>query len=262
MINLKRLAIKEILENAIIEKPILLPFNEEEMKELIFDIEKDDQGNIFYVFNSILYTVKTKIDYSNVNFEGVSFENIDLKMTYGIKFNPQKIYKKSLKGTKLSKDSKVIGNEKINQVDLFEGVCIEYTEFNGCQNVIIIPQTVYNKDFSYTKLEGVKINGSFDGVSIWNTSFKDSSGAKLDPKTTKNFEYAVSYENTTLLDLPSSRGGHSSINYNELISQKKEYAQQIKELIADQLPLHKPEPPAVVDTKQKRKRFFLINTLD
>ena len=71
MINVKRLAIKKVLEQVNIEKPILLPYTPEEMKELIFDFKKDETGTGYYAFNRILFDVKNKIDYSNVVFDNV-----------------------------------------------------------------------------------------------------------------------------------------------------------------------------------------------
>ena len=41
MINVKRFAIKQVLEQVNIEKPILLPYTSKEMKELLFDLQKD-----------------------------------------------------------------------------------------------------------------------------------------------------------------------------------------------------------------------------
>ena len=78
MINVKRYAIKQVLEQSIIDKPILLPYTQEEMKELIFDFKKDDSGNEYYVFNNILYNVKSVIDFSNVNFDNVFLVGKDL----------------------------------------------------------------------------------------------------------------------------------------------------------------------------------------
>ena len=255
MINVKRYAIKQVLEQSIIDKPILLPYTQEEMKELIFDFKKDDSGNEYYVFNNILYNVKSVIDFSNVNFDNVFLAGKDLSRTHGIKFNPQKIYKKSLKNTKLGPNVEVIGNDKVNQIDLFEGVTVDHTEFNGCKNVIINPQTIYEKDLQHTSLEGVTFNGSFDGVSIWYTSFSKSRGAKLDPKTIRNFEHASSYSDATLLDLPEERGGYGAINYNDLTKKREEYSEKLRELIKDQLPPPKIEEPKTEPPKQKRKWF-------
>lgn len=255
MINLKRLAIKAVLEEVTTDKPILLPYSEEEMKELLFDLKEDENGNKYYIFNNILFYSKSVIDFSNVNFDDVSLIDRDLSRTHGIKFNPQKIYKKSLKSTKLSKDTEIIGNDRVNQIDLFEDVCLIRTEFNGCKNAVVNPQTIFNKDLSNATLEGVTFNGSFDGVSIWYTSFTGSKGAKLDPKTILNFEHANSYIDTILLDLPEDKGGYSATNYSELKKKKEEYSEQVKELIKDQLPPPKPEP-IPEPTKQKRRWGF------
>lgn len=258
MINVKRIAIGEILSSINITTPILFPYSEEEMKQLIFDEKKDDSGNTFYVFNSILEQYKTKINFSNVNFDDVNLIGKDLSRTVGIKFNPQKIYKKNLKETRLGPNVEVIGNDKVNQIDLFEGVCIDHTSFNNCQNVIINPQTVAGKDFSHTKLAGVRINGSFDDVSVWHTDFEGSIGAKIDPKKVRHFDYITSAKDAILLDLPEERGGHNAKNYNDLVNQKEKYKNQLTELIKDQLPpppQPKEETVPITPPKQKRKWF-------
>ncbi len=255
MINLKRLAIRQVLESSDITKPILFPFTEEEMKELLFDSGKDNEGNQFYSFNNILYAERSKIDFSNVSFEGVFLRGIDLSKTYGIKFNPQLIYNKDLSGTKLNENIEIIGNERMNQIDLFEGVCIKGTEFNGCKNVIINPQTIAEKEFSDASLKGVRFNGSFDGVKLWKTNFSGSIGAQIDPKTVRHLDYCVSTD-AILLDLPAERGGYGAKNYNELLKKRDEYKEAFKELILDQLPPKKEEPKEVIEQpKQKRKWF-------
>ena len=256
MINVKRFAIKQVLEQVNIEKPILLPYTSKEMKELLFDLKKDESGTEYYSFNSILSNLKGKIDFSNVDFDNVSLIGIDLSRTYGVKFNPQKIYKKSLKNTKLGENVEVIGNDKVNQIDLFEGVILNHTEFRGCKNVVIDPQTIFEKDLQYTTLEGVTFNGSFDGVSVWNTNFAKSRGAKLDPKRIRHFEYATSWIDVTLLDLPEDRGGFSSLNYDELTKEKDRFSEQLKELIKDQLPPPKIEEPKPIEIPKQKKKWF------
>lgn len=255
MINVKRLAIAKIFEEHTITKPILLPFTEKEMKELIFDCYIDQEGNRYYAFNNILFEYCYIIDYSNVNFENVNLKGKELSNAHGIKFNPQLIYKKDLSGATLSENIEVIGNSNVNQIDLFEGVHIKDTDFNGCKNVIINPQTVFDKEFSGTSLKGVRINGRFDGVSLWRTNFTGSIGAKLDPKTVKHIDYCTSTD-AILLDLPEDRGGYGATNYQELLTKRDKYKEEIEELIKDQLPPKKEEPSLPVEQpKQKRKWF-------
>ena len=256
MINVKRFAIKQVLEQVSLDKPILLPYTSEEMRELIFDLKKDEAGIEYYVFNEILFNIKTKIDYSNVSFDNVSFIGLDLSRVHGIKFNPQKIYKKSLKNTKLGENIEVIGNDKVNQIDLFEGVTLSHTEFRGCKNVVINPQTIFEKDLQHTTLEAVTFNGPFDGTSVWYTNFSKSRGAKLDPKTVRHFEYAASWIDVTLLDLPQDSGGYSALNYNELTKAKDDFSEQFRELIKDQLPPPKIEEQTPVEQPKQKKKWF------
>jgi len=253
MVNVKRIAIAQLFDEINPTKPILFPFSEEEMKRLIFDYAIDQEGNKYYAFNAILYSHRHIIDFSNVNFENVSFKGRDLSRTYGIKFNPQLIYKKDLEGTKLNENIEVIGNDNVNQIDLFKGVRIIKTEFNGCKNVVINPQTIDNKDLSGTTLKGVRFNGPFHYVSLWMTNFTGSSGAEIDPKTVKFLEHCISTD-TKLLDLPKKRGEYGATNYQELLAKKEKYKDEIQELIKDQLPPQKVEEPTISEqSKQKRK---------
>ena len=249
MINVKRIAIKEIINGLHNEDiHVLLPYPQEELIELIFDQKKDENGSIYYEFNSIIYSIISKIDFSNVPFDNVKLAGYSLSGCHGIKFNPQTIYQKDLTNTSLSETTEVIGNNEQNQKDLFEGVKIIQTHFNGCQNVIINPQTIYNKNFTYTTLKGVNFNGfSFDGASLWQTSFEGSVGAKINPNTVKDIIYASSLKGVTLADLIP--GNYSALytadNYDDLIDTKNKYKQLFMSSIQTQIPQIPQTPEAV-----------------
>ncbi len=83
----------------------------------------------------------------------------------------------------------------IKKLDLtgisFDNVDISCKDFSGSKGARINPQTVKDKNLSFTTLEGVTIIGPFDGCNINATNFTGSQGAKINPQTVrgKNFEH-------------------------------------------------------------------------
>jgi len=268
MINVKRLAICRALNTIYKEKPILLPYPQEELIELIFDQKKDENGSIYYEFNSTIYSIISKIDFSNVPFDNVKLAGYDLSRSYGIKFNPQTIYDKDLRGTFLCTQVEVIGNNEQNQKDLFEGVKIEGTKFKDCQNVIINPQTVFFKNFAHTALQGVDFSGfSFDGADVYLASFAGSKGAKINPNTVKHIERANSLKDVELTDIVENHYMNTIFstanNYNSLNEAIEEYSKQFIELVCNQLPKEKSNlEPQIESTAEntKRKLFGISKT--
>ena len=264
MITVKRKAIRNVLQNIEPTKPIKLPYPKEEIIELIFDEKREETGGKYLVFNPIMFDVLGKIDCSDIPIENVILSRINLSSVHTLRFNPQYIYNKDLSNTTLNEDIQIIGNEDANQKDLFQGVKITGTNFNGCKNVKINPQTIPEKDFSNTTLKGVNFTGnSFDGCTLWETDFKGAIGARINPNKVKNFDYVKSLECVELLDLPEEDRNYHTMacsNYQELQDKMVSLQMLFKELIKDQLPEEKeeiketpekqPEPP-----KQKKKWF-------
>lgn len=261
MITVKRKAMYEVLYNVTPEAPILLPYSKEEMIELFFDEEEDKKGNKYYRLNHLMLNLLKKIDCRNLPFDNVRLANTKLFGTHNICFNPQNLYEKDLSQTELDENITIIGNEDMNQKDLFEGVKLTATRFNGCKNVRINPQTIFEKDLSHASLNGVDFtNQSFDGCKLWETNFKGSIGAKLNPNKVKNYSHIASLEDVELLDLPDEECNYRSPraqNQDKLDEEVKRLQVVFKEMLKDQLPEEKEEPlPApVVPQKQKRKWF-------
>ena len=259
MLTTKRKAIVEVLKDIDIDKPILLPYSEEEIKELFFEKTIDQEGQSYYLLNGIMKTVYNKIDFSNIPFDNVWVSSCDFSEAYGLKINPQKVYKKDLNGIILSENARIIGNETINQKDLFEGVTIKSAKFNGCQNVRINPQTIYEKSLYETSLKGVDFTGfTFDGVDITYANFYGSTGAVFDPNKVRGCISARSLANVTLTDLPERMHYNNSYlngsNYPELIKELKKMQSDFYSLIEDQLPPKKEEQTLEVVEPQKAKR--------
>lgn len=263
MITVKRTAIWHALREIEIEKPILLPYSQEELQELFFDQKIDNEGNVYYRLNDIIEKVLSKIDCSNVCFDNVKMEGLKLSNAYNIRFNPQNIYKRNLNNTVLGENIVIIGNDNANQRDLFEGVDIKGTIFYHCKNVRINPQTVKEKDFSHTSLEGIDFTGfSFDGTQLWCTNFKGSIGVKINPNKVWNFEHVESLSDVELTDIPEDdmyAKATGAKNYFELMTKLEQSQTEFIELIKDQLPEEKKEEPKPEiepeQPKQKRKWF-------
>lgn len=263
MITVKRTAIWHALRNIDIEKPIQLPYPQEELHELFFDQKKDSEGNIYYSLNDIIQKVLSKIDCSNISFDNVKMFGLNLSNAYNIRFNPQNIYNRSLNNTVLGPNIEIIGNENANQRDLFEGVDVSGTKFNYCKNVRINPQTVKDKDFSHTSLEGIDFTGfSFDEVYLWCTDFKGSVGVKINPNKVRNFEHINYLGDAELTDIPKDDMYGKALgakNYNELMQTLDSLKSKFLDSVKDQLPEEKKEEPkpeiAPEPPKQKRKWF-------
>lgn len=161
-------------------------------------------------------------------FDGVNIEGANFRGSIGAVINPQKISKKSLNETILA-DTIIIGSFngvsirntnfsgakgkiKINPqallkkeyIDLsgtnFDGVIftgafnkclIEGANFKGSSCAVINPQTIHDKNLSYTILDGVTLIGRniinkdlYEGVSLVGTDFRGSLGdLKVNPQT-------------------------------------------------------------------------------
>ncbi len=258
MITVKRKAIYNVLYNVTPESPILLPYSKEEMIELFFDEVEDKEGNKYYKFNPTMLRLLKKIDCRNLPFDNVKLSGVKLLETHNICFNPQNIYQKDLSQSEFDENITIIGNEEMNQKDLFEGVKINATRFNGCKNVRINPQTVFEKDFSHSALKGVDFTGfSFDGCSLWETNFKGSIGAKINPNKVKNYSQINSLEDVELLDLPDEDYNYRAPraqNEDKLDEEVKRLQAIFKEMLKDQLPEEKVEPPKQLEEQPKQKR--------
>lgn len=257
MINVRRRAIITLFRSIKVDKPVLLPLSSEEIRELFFDLRKDNKtGELYYILNDDMLSIRDKIDYSNFSFDNVLVAGQNFCRMYGVKLNPQTIHDKSLKNTTL-KGVVFIGNNNLNEIDLFEGVFVQEADFTGSIGAKINPQTIDEKNLSSATLTDVDFTGfSFKGAKVWRTNFKGSKGAVLNP----NELYSVDYcdlTDVTLLDLyAGSTSFSTSKNYQDLINKQNEYSNKLLALIESQLPPQVEEKEEVKEEpKQKRKWF-------
>lgn len=159
-------------------KPMLLPFDQETLQKLLF---KDND------FRDEILEVITKIDFSNVSFDGFKAAGKDFSKLTGVKLNPQTVYDKDLRGTICS------GVEFIGP---FDDSKIMYTDFSYSWGVKIDPQKVWNKSFYGTNCSCVEFDGKFTFTDVRWASFKDSIGAIIDPQ-----ELACGLEGTICADV-------------------------------------------------------------
>jgi len=126
-------------------KPVKLPFDEEFINELLFIGDE-----VYKTFPEILKPILSKIDFSNVNFDGFVAHDFDFSPFFGIKLNPQKIYSKKMQGS-IFKGVEFIGP--------FDGAEISGADFSGSKGAKINPQTLGNKSLRNVKCKDVEFIG-------------------------------------------------------------------------------------------------------
>jgi len=272
-IELKRKAIVELLKDIHIDKPIVLPFSNEETHALIFEKNEDADSNTYYKFNQDMYNIIKLIDFSCISFDNVCLNGVDFTGVYGVKINPQTVYKKSLIDINFY-GIEFCSNDKGNQIDLFDGVEIRKVDFLGSKGARINPQTIKNKCFDHCLLTDVDFTGfSFDDVSLSSSNFKGSKGAVIDPNKLKQI-FNVQFSDVELLDIPKNelvfyQSSLEGSNYKLLLDAKKQYKEEFYKLIEKQLP--KPDvksqsfgedqndfsSSSVTKTSAKSKKFVL-----
>jgi len=170
-----RIEIINALENYEGE-PVVLDLPNCLLKQVLFDTISDYLR--FPNENSNFFKVLKKIDFSNVNFDGVYVGGQDLSQFKGISLNPQTINIKSLSGTKLN---------GVTITGSFDGVRVNYADFTGAKGMLEInPQEVYDKSLVSTVLNGVEFIGPFDGCDIRDADFTGSTRAVINPQLIKD----------------------------------------------------------------------------
>lgn len=181
-----RKSIIEVLEEVDIKETIKLPYSKNELKGIIFDKKIDDNRNEYYVIAREIIKVISQINLINVSFDDVRVENVDFSKMHGVKINPQKVYKKNLEGADLTGVKFISDKKKSSEIDLFQGVSIRGAKFGKNQKIKINPQTIYQKDLTKTKLNGIDFTDcSFDEVILTGTDFTGTKGVKINPQTVK-----------------------------------------------------------------------------
>lgn len=182
-----RRTLLEIIDEFEVNEPILLPYSNEELKEIIFDKKIEDCRREYYVIAKELRKIIHKINFSNISFDNVNIEKLDLSNIKGVKINPQTVYKKSLAHANLTYAQFISNEIDVDSCDLFKGVDIRGTRFGNNNKIIINPQIILGKDLTKTKLAGIDFTDtSFDGVIIVGTDFTGTTGVKINPQTVKN----------------------------------------------------------------------------
>lgn len=171
-------------------KPVLLELDSNILKKVLFDYDNDTNSyKLIKSFDSNqnddvdIRKLLQKIDFSNVSFDKVNISEFDFTDFKGVKINPQTIYLKNLRGTKLS---------GVEFVGPFDGCNINYADFTGSIGAVINPQSIHGKFMSNVKFNSVTFDGLFDGVYITRVYFAGSNGAVINPETLceRNLEYS------------------------------------------------------------------------
>ena len=134
------------------------------------DIMRENQITLYTkdIFNKKLTHCEFKGIKIDGKFNGWIIEGSNFSECLGKpEINPKELADKSLHNVNL-KDTHVVGN--CNDID------VSGTSFKGAdisEDFYLNPQKVKAKSLIGTKLSGVKIKGSFDGINILNTDFSD-----------------------------------------------------------------------------------------
>lgn len=150
----------------------------------------------------------------DVDIRYANFENAKGKIC----INPQLVKDKKLNGVSL-KNIYLIGDMNENTKEFktanFDGCEICQTNFEGHKgNVIINPQTIFDKDLMFCDFSGVVFSGSFDGTDIYGASFKDSVNAQIDISKLKSSDVSFT-------DLTDAQIIQAPINIMQLTKKKK-----------------------------------------
>ena len=166
------------IDPKILEKLIFRNIIKENARYKIFDINDD---------------LIKKLDLSGISFDNFNAFNFNFSGLYGVNINPQTIFEKDLKFSKLN------GVEITGPLD---GCKIKCTDFTGSTGAKINPQTIYAKFLGCSNLGGVEIIGPLDDCIIHHTNFTGSKGAKINPQTV--YLKDLSYSNLDGVEITDS----------------------------------------------------------
>ena len=148
---------------------------------ILLNIESEMLQKIFFTSNGCIYPILapilSKVDFSNISFDGFDAYRCDFSNLNGVKINPQTIKNKNLELSTLA---------GVEFTGSFDDVKIEGANFTGSKGAKINPQTIKEKNITGIIASGVEFIGSFDNVLINSINFKGSFGAKIDPQTILN----------------------------------------------------------------------------
>ena len=148
----------------------------EVINELVRKYEGDKLKVIDFISSDVLFEntgygytfalskeILSKLDFTGISFDNFNASGYDFSNLTGISLNPQTVFNKSLKNSKLS---------GVNFIGGFDDVNIVSADFTGSKNAVINPQTIKKRDLYNTKLDSTYIIGSLSDCSIVDTNFK------------------------------------------------------------------------------------------
>ncbi len=148
----------------------------EVINELVRKYEGDKLKAIDFISSDVLFKntgygytfalskeILSKLDFTGISFDNFNASGYDFSNLTGISLNPQTVFNKSLKNSKLS---------GVNFIGGFDDVNIVSADFTGSKNAVINPQTIKKRDLYNTKLDSTYIIGSLSDCNIVDTNFK------------------------------------------------------------------------------------------
>ena len=127
--------------------------------------------------------------------------------------------------------------EKIDFSNIpFDGYNCHSKDFSNLTGVKINPQTITDKNLSYSEYADVTFKGSFNGANVVCADFTGSTGAIIDPQEVKNKNLSctkccdVEFTN----DFDGVKIDHAKFegsNYGEIIAYEEDFRQKVKSMI-------------------------------
>lgn len=145
---------------------------------ILLNIESEMLQKIFFTSNGCIYPILapilSKVDFSNISFDGFDAYQCDFSNLNGVKINPQTIKNKNLELSTLA------GVEFIGS---FDDVKIEGANFTGSKGAQINPQRIEKLNLKNIIATDVEFIGSFEGTEIEGANFEGS-----------NYQEIIEYE--------------------------------------------------------------------
>lgn len=202
-------------------KPVLLELPQEELQELLF--EDND-------FRKEILDVITKIDFSNVSFDGFKAAGKDFSLLTGVKLNPQTVWDRDLSYSNFG---------CVEFTGSFDNAKVYRASFKDSIGAKINPQEVYFKLLVGTVCENVEFIGGFKGVDIIYASFRGSENAEINLQEVAQYrgtDFCDTYLTGVIDDLETYRdSSFIGSNYEEVINFKELSRAEKNKLSMDEL---------------------------
>ena len=164
------------------KKKIKINIDPKILEKVIFEYEKNKKST--YKIFALPHNLIKELDLSDISFDDFKVNNFDFEGFYGVKLNPQTVYKRDFAYSVL-KGVEITGP--------FDNCCVHATDFTESKGAKLNPQKVHKRDLDYSTLKGVEITGPLDNCSIYATDFTGSIGA------TMNYNQFIKYEKCSIL---------------------------------------------------------------